>query len=300
MPRPSARSAAAAQHEKRKKGILTPQETAEFYANPTYINATHNTINNSTSRLFTSGIALENHCNKSEENKEAPVQPKVDQKDRQMLLANRKRRRNNTDSLHPERAPGQPSKSTQHRNMLGLTRKAKKAVSAAKNTKPLTIHGCIWKVLPESPACRFYVITVLVETTIDLAIEGELLVRVHEADASGSGDTSNPNKMPVYLSIFVLAHLFQFVMAIDAVYAQNMLQFIFLTVFNALFLVYAIIQIGEIWEIVVTCDSSAIPINVLTTIIPIVISIAEHYIGLGWKIYNEFGCVGAMVYFVYK
>ncbi|KAJ3712078.1 hypothetical protein DFJ43DRAFT_1167117 [Lentinula guzmanii] len=152
----------------RKKGILTPQETAEFYANPTYINATHNTINNSTSRLFTSGIALENlpfittagpgtfishvpmaDCNKSEENKEAPVQPKVDQKDRQMLLANRKRRRNNTDSLHPERAPGQPSKSTQRRNMLGLTRKAKKAVSAAKNTKPLTIHGCIWKPPPQ-------------------------------------------------------------------------------------------------------------------------------------------------------
>ncbi|KAJ3735036.1 hypothetical protein DFJ43DRAFT_1037341 [Lentinula guzmanii] len=158
------------------------------------------------------------------------------------------------------------------------------------------------KVLPESPACRFYVITVLVETTIDLAIEGELLVRVHEADASSGGDTSNPNKMPVYLSIFVLAHLFQFVRAIDAVYAQNMLQFIFLTVFNVLFLVYAIIQIGEIWEIVVTCDSSAIPINVLTTIIPIVISIPElaYYIGLGWKIYNEFGCVGAMVYFVYK
>ncbi|KAJ3978956.1 hypothetical protein F5890DRAFT_1646982 [Lentinula detonsa] len=36
-------------------------------------------------------------------------------------------------------------------------------------------------------------------------LEGELLVRVHEADASGSGNTSNPNKMPVYLSIFVLA-----------------------------------------------------------------------------------------------
>ncbi|KAJ3978950.1 hypothetical protein F5890DRAFT_1646994 [Lentinula detonsa] len=71
--------------------------------------------------------------------------------------------------------------------------------------------------------------------------------------------------------------LFQFVMAINTVFF-------------------------EIWEIVVTCDSSAIPINVLTTIIPIVISIAElaYYIGLGWKIYNEFGCVGAMVYFVYK
>lgn len=62
------------------------------------------------------------------------------------------------------------------------------------------------------------------------------------------------------------------------------------SVFNALFLVYAIIQIAEIREIVPTEDSSAVPINVLTTIIPIVISIAElAYIGLGWKIYNEFG-----------
>ena len=35
---------------------------------------------------------------------------------------------------------------------------------------------------------------------------------------------------------------------------------------------------------------SNIPINVLTTIIPIVISVAEiAYIGLGWKIYHEFG-----------
>lgn len=98
-------------------------------------------------------------------------------------------------------------------------------------------------------------------------------------------------------------------MAVDAVYARNTLQFLFLTwatvvivspliyfnfsVFNALFLLYAIIQIKEIRD--ATLNSSAqgasgIPIPVLTTIIPIVISVAEvAYIGLGWKIYNEFG-----------
>lgn len=66
--------------------------------------------------------------------------------------------------------------------------------------------------------------------------------------------------------------------------------------FNALFLVYAIIQIGEIRQALsstpsVTGDGfSSIPINVLTTIIPIVISVAEiAYIALGWKIYHEFG-----------
>lgn len=98
-------------------------------------------------------------------------------------------------------------------------------------------------------------------------------------------------------------------MAIDAVYARNTLQFMMLTcvafshdktfscltrfhrVFNALFLIYAVVQITEIREIIPSTDSSSkIPINLLTTVIPIVISVAElAYIGLGWKIYNEFG-----------
>lgn len=59
---------------------------------------------------------------------------------------------------------------------------------------------------------------------------------------------------------------------------------------------YAIIQIGEIRQALSTASSttgegiSSIPINVLTTIIPIVISVAEiAYIALGWKIYHEFG-----------
>ena len=98
-------------------------------------------------------------------------------------------------------------------------------------------------------------------------------------------------------------------MAVDAVYARNTLQFLFLTwativivsphiytdfsVFNALFLLYAIIQIKEIRDATINSTAqgaSGIPIPVLTTIIPIVISVAEvAYIGLGWKIYNEFG-----------
>jgi hypothetical protein len=64
--------------------------------------------------------------------------------------------------------------------------------------------------------------------------------------------------------------------------------------FNLSFMVYSIIQIGEIREIggVISEQTgiSDIPINVLTTIIPCVIAAAElAYIGLGWKIYTEFG-----------
>jgi hypothetical protein len=155
----------------------------------------------------------------------------------------------------------------------------------------------LWRrILPESIACRFYVATVLIETTIDLAIEGELFLRVRQTvvpEQHGAVSEVASSKMPVYLSIFALAHVFQFVMAMGAVYARNTLQFLCLTVFNALFLLYAIIQIKEIRDATMNTSvggTSGIPINVLTTVIPIVISVAEiAYIGLGWQIYNEFG-----------
>ena len=63
--------------------------------------------------------------------------------------------------------------------------------------KPFLIPS---KILPDSWACRLFVITVLVETTIDLAIEGDLLVRLQD-----SGDDESALKMPVYLSVFALA-----------------------------------------------------------------------------------------------
>jgi hypothetical protein len=65
------------------------------------------------------------------------------------------------------------------------------------------------QILPDSIACRLYVITVLVETTVDLVIEGDLLLRFHEAEKSSSqtgGDLSvTSQKMPVFLSVFALA-----------------------------------------------------------------------------------------------
>jgi hypothetical protein len=74
---------------------------------------------------------------------------------------------------------------------------------------------------------------VVIETAVDLAIEGDLLVRLQ--DDSG--------KLAVYVSVFALAQyvfkrlstslfdtilrfsIFQLVMAVDAVYARNTLQF---------------------------------------------------------------------------
>ncbi|KAK0465316.1 uncharacterized protein EV420DRAFT_1513867 [Desarmillaria tabescens] len=143
-------------------------------------------------------------------------------------------------------------------------------------------------IIPDSIACRLYILTVLIETAIDLAIEGELLVRVNRETEDGT----NTKKMSVYLSIFAIAHVFQFYMAAEAVVTRNTLQFIALTLFNALLLLYAVIQIGEIKQNVDGASGgiSDIPIDVLTVIIPCVIAAAElAFMGLGWKIYHEFG-----------
>jgi len=151
------------------------------------------------------------------------------------------------------------------------------------------------KILPDSLYCRLYVVTVVIQTAVDLSIEGELLARFHQAGTGLGDDTAAvTRKMNVYLGIFVLAHVFQMAMALDAVYNRNTLQVFCLTAFNLSFMVYSIIQIGEIRAIGGALSEqtgiSDIPINVLTTIIPCVIAVAElAYIGLGWKIYTEFG-----------
>ncbi|KAF9535542.1 hypothetical protein CPB83DRAFT_841946 [Crepidotus variabilis] len=147
-----------------------------------------------------------------------------------------------------------------------------------------------WKnLIPDSLACRLYVATVLLETAIDLAIEGELYLRIRNRVEHSTDPLAS--RMPVYLSVFAFAHVTQFVMAVDAVWARNTLQFLFLAVFNAVFILYSVIQIKEIQtSISDDLESESIPINVLTNAMPIVISVAEiAYIALGWKIYHEFG-----------
>jgi hypothetical protein len=151
-----------------------------------------------------------------------------------------------------------------------------------KQEKQIDTRSCWATILPDSWACRLFVLTVVIETAVDLAIEGDLLVRLQDGS----------DKLAVYLSVFALAHIFQLVMAVDAVYARNTLQFMSLIIFNLLFLLYAVIQIGEIKDSSTSSSTGIlhVPVNVLTDIIPAVISTAEiAYIGLGWKIYNEFG-----------
>ncbi|KZT43920.1 hypothetical protein SISSUDRAFT_1039843 [Sistotremastrum suecicum HHB10207 ss-3] len=139
-------------------------------------------------------------------------------------------------------------------------------------------------------SCRLFVLVVVLETVADIAIEGDILLRFHQLGEKGQIDAID--RLQVYLSIFAFAHVFQFVVALDAVRLRNTLQFLFLTMFNALFLVYAILQISEIRNTWPQGEpqNSTIPINILTAIIPCVIGVAElAFIVLGWSIWREFG-----------
>jgi hypothetical protein len=67
-------------------------------------------------------------------------------------------------------------------------------------------HRSRYQLIPDSLACRLYLLTVLIETTIDLAIETDLLIRFHELGKISSAQKDIvERKMPVYLAIFAFA-----------------------------------------------------------------------------------------------
>jgi len=151
--------------------------------------------------------------------------------------------------------------------------------------------------IPDSMPCRLYISVIILQTVVDLAIEGALVLKFRQAAKLDQAlDQSSARRLPVYFSIFGFAHVFQLILAIDAVWMRNTLQFFFLTAFNLIFLIYAVVQIFEIRSTLPNNTASSqsaifsIPINILVIIIPFVIALAElAYVILGWSIWREFG-----------
>jgi hypothetical protein len=88
-----------------------------------------------------------------------------------------------------------------------------KASHSIFHDSPVVLAYLYQQILPESLACRLYILTVLIQTTIDLAIEGDLLIRFNEALKNGQINESalySSRRMPVYLSIFALAQYVPF------------------------------------------------------------------------------------------
>lgn len=64
------------------------------------------------------------------------------------------------------------------------------------------------QLVTDSIACRLYLLTVLLETTVDLAIEADLFIRFRDVQTQ-QPDVASQNKMPVYLALFALAQCVQ-------------------------------------------------------------------------------------------
>jgi len=156
------------------------------------------------------------------------------------------------------------------------------------------------RMIPNSMFCRLYLLAVLVESAVDIVLEGIIYLKMrdyYEGLSKSSQGSSKDNdlsikRLPVYLGIFAFAHVYQFVLAMFAVHQRNTMQFLFLGLFNLLLLVYSIIQISEIRDKLNTVvdESSQQIVRILTATIPCVIAFAQVVYGaLAWKIYEEFG-----------
>ncbi|BGP13122.1 hypothetical protein JCM10213v2_001041 [Rhodosporidiobolus nylandii] len=139
--------------------------------------------------------------------------------------------------------------------------------------------------LPRTPATIAWLSVTTLETVIDGIIVAVLLNSFEEKLWQTVLQRDEKSVLPVYLGLFVLAHVFQLVLAIDALVAKNTIQVLALLLFNTLFLVYALVQIHEIRSLV-----NGAALKVLVWFIPGMISLTElTYLATIWAIYKEFG-----------
>lgn len=159
---------------------------------------------------------------------------------------------------------------------------------------PAKRRYCSW--IPDSWACRCFLLITLAEACINIAMESVLFARYqfHSKTHPTAVDESRSRALPVFVIVFSIAHIYQFILAVDAVINRNTILIIGLIIFNGCFLVYSGIQIFEIRSVlgdgVAEGSSQTVPVQVLTGAIPIVIGLAElSFFVLGWKLWQEFG-----------
>lgn len=164
------------------------------------------------------------------------------------------------------------------------------------------------KLIPASLACRLLLLTVFLEAVIDIAIQANILWRFQlevdsaeeSSDTTSSALEANKRRLPVYLYIFVTAHIVQLGLTVYAIRTRNTIQVIGLAIFNGLFVIYAGIEIEEIRNILGNTTPAAnaqtthnlltLPLNVLTAIVIAVVAASEiAVVVLTWFIWREFG-----------
>ncbi|GAA5895031.1 uncharacterized protein JCM6883_002294 [Sporobolomyces salmoneus] len=163
--------------------------------------------------------------------------------------------------------------------------------------------------IPTTHATRAFLYSTLVQTIVDSVIVGILLNSFEEKLWQTVLKRNEKSVLPVYLGLFVLAHVVQLVLAFDALVAKNTIQVLALLIFNTLFVVYAAVQVRfdlllqtsgnqfrrlkefdsvQINEIRELIDGSVL--RILVWFIPGMISLTEViYLSVIFQIYKEFG-----------
>ncbi|CAO1619597.1 unnamed protein product [Parajaminaea phylloscopi] len=148
--------------------------------------------------------------------------------------------------------------------------------------------------LPTSWTSRLFMLITLAEAVVNISIEAVLLSRYNSSQGLTRQGSDELRALPVFVLCFCLAHSYQVLLSIDACVNRNTILVVGLAVFNACFLVYSIIQIGEIRQVlgtgVVEGSGQTVPVQILTGTIPVVIGAAQlAYMVLGWYLWKEFG-----------
>lgn len=93
--------------------------------------------------------------------------------------------------------------------------------------------------------------------------------------------------LPIYLALFILAHLFQLIFSLDGLANKNMIMIFGLISFNTLFFINSIIQITEINAASLVTGTD---LHIIIWILPAMILVTEGvYLATVWSIYKEFG-----------
>lgn len=153
----------------------------------------------------------------------------------------------------------------------------------------------LWSWIPSSWTQRLFILINLTEAVINISIEAVLLSRYSASEGSlTDANTKSLRALPVFVLCFCLAHTYQVLLSFDACLNRNTILVLGLAIYNTLFLVYSIIQIGEIRQVlgdgVVTGTGQTVPVQILTGAVPCVIGTAQvAYCILGWYLWKEFG-----------
>ncbi|KAF3145926.1 hypothetical protein TWF569_006476 [Orbilia oligospora] len=161
---------------------------------------------------------------------------------------------------------------------------------------------------PTTAWTRAFMALVLLEAAIVLTFECYIFGRFQATIPNGVRNdqgivTDNRRPITTYLTLFIFAWLFQFVLVYDALRLKNTIQVFGLCIFNALMLLYSAIQIDQIREAVETASGGNTPDNPnnydpkrlwrviypFLIAIPVVIGVITAFMSfVAWKLHDEF------------